>query len=54
MYIFGFNDDYSDINRIPEGGKKEKDWVQNMLAEEVFHLSEFHISGPVGTHSIRK
>ena len=49
-YIFGFNDDY----RIPEGGKKAKDWVQNMLTEEVFHLPEFHIGGPVGTQSIRK
>jgi hypothetical protein len=49
-YIFGFNDDF----RILEGGRKTKDWVQNMLAEEVFHLPEFHVSGPVGTHSIRK
>jgi hypothetical protein len=51
-YIFGLNDD--DF-RIPEGGQKAKDWVQqHMLAEEVFHLPEFHIGGPVGTHSIRK
>jgi hypothetical protein len=50
-YIFGFNDDF----RIPEGGQTAKDWVQHMLAEEVFHLPEFHIGGPVGTrHSIRK
>ena len=40
--------------RILEDGKKAKDWVQHMLAQEIFHLPEFNIGGPVGTHSIRK
>ena len=47
-YILGFNDDF----RIPKGGKKAKDWVQTMLAEEEFNLPEFNIGSLVGTHSL--
>ena len=49
-YIFGFNDDFT----IPDGSQKAKTWVQHMLHQEVFQLPEFHVGGPVGTHSIRK
>jgi hypothetical protein len=50
-YVFGFSDDYS----IPEGGQKAKDFVQTVLANEIFNRPEFNTdNGPLGSHSNRK
>jgi hypothetical protein len=50
-YVFGFNPD----ERVPEGGVKAKETVQNILAGEIYNRDDFNTTkGPLGTHSVRK